>query len=251
MPRLKRLQQWMQGCLLAAEEPDAGTVRRRIRASSAWSAVDRMGTYRAMYELRLIEALRVDYPGLSRCLGTDGFEELARFYIRQCPSQSYTLNRLGDRLPDFLPRIEGLKNAAFLHDLARFELAETLVFDEQPSSSGMPSGLAANSCLEPVAALRLLVMRYPANRYLKSNAEAIPRRRVTRVVVFRQQYSVAHVELDPREFALCSALCSGMSIAEAVARSTLSQRAIFDCFRRWSAHGWFRAGSSASAVPGD
>lgn len=41
-----------------------------------------------MYELRLVEALKVDYSGLVRFLGEVTFDELARLYFSVCPSET-------------------------------------------------------------------------------------------------------------------------------------------------------------------
>src|SRR6185295_14998144 len=49
--------------------------------------------------------------------------DLARDYVQVHPSTSYTLNRLGDRLPDFVTGWAPRAEAGFLHDLARLELA--------------------------------------------------------------------------------------------------------------------------------
>jgi hypothetical protein len=98
-----------------------------------------------MYEIRLVEALRVDYPGLERFLGEETFDELARMYVRAHPSESYTLNRLGDRLPGFVEQVEGLRQPRFVRALAELELVETVVFDGEPG------------------AIRLVELTYPAH----------------------------------------------------------------------------------------
>lgn len=241
MQQLRSLQEWMQSCLMTVDPPEDHAVIRRIRPSFTMSAGERLDIYRGMYELRLIEALQTDYPGLLWYLGQERFDEVARLYVRHCPSQSYTLNRLGDRLPEFLLQVEGLKRAAFFYDLARFELAETVVFDEEASTPALPDGLDEKARLRPIAGLRLLAMRYPANRYLKGDSGAIPRRRDTWVAVYRQGYSITHLELSRGAFELCSALCSGQTIGEAVAASKLRERAIYECFQQWFSLGWFQA----------
>ena len=240
MQQLRAVQQWMQGCVMDPAPPDGREVKQRIRPSATLTASERLDIYRGMYELRLIEALQVDYPGLLRCLGEEQFEEVARLFVRNYPSQSYTLNRLGDRLPNFLTQVEGLKRAAFLYDLARFELAETMVFDEEASPGSADASMEENTRFLPIPALRLLAMQYPANRYLKGDSEQLPRKRATWVAVYRQVHSVAQVELSRGAFDLCAALCSGQTIGEAVAACRLNDRAVFQCFQQWFGLGWFR-----------
>ncbi len=244
MRQLRSLQEWMQGCVMDPAPADDRAVKKRIRPSATLTPAERIDIYRNMYELRLIDALQVDYPGLFRCLGSERFEEVARVYVRHHPSQSYTLNRLGDRLPEFLPLVEGLPRAAFLRDLARFELAETIVFDEEASVSMTPKGLDESARLQPIAALRLLSLQYPANRYLKGDSEIIPRRRNTWLVVYRPNKSVSHLELSRGSFELLQSLCSGKTIGEALADSKLSERAVFDCFQLWFSAGLFQSASA-------
>ena len=80
------------------------------------------------------EALATDYPALKHFLGDDGFLALVRGYVEAHPSRSYSLNRLGDRLPDYVSQAPGLRRRAFCHDLARLELALSEVFDAPRSA---------------------------------------------------------------------------------------------------------------------
>lgn len=116
------LQQWMQASVMAEEPPTEAEAAARIRPSATLTPVERLGIYRGMYEARLIDALKVDDPGLLHYLGEAMFDELASLYVGANPSRSYSLNRLGDRLPGFLAEVDGLRRPAFVADLARLEL---------------------------------------------------------------------------------------------------------------------------------
>src|SRR5204862_520300 len=63
-------------------------------------------------------------------LGEERFTELVRAYVEAFASRSYTLNRLGDRLPGFLASWGPRRGRALRADLARLELAMMEVFDE-------------------------------------------------------------------------------------------------------------------------
>jgi hypothetical protein len=246
MQPLRPLQEWMQACVMSPDAPDGKTVARRIRPSARLTAAERLDIYRGMYELRLLDALRVDYPGVLAHLGDERFEEAARLYVRHHPSQSYTLNRLGDRFPDFLLRLDGLPRPAFVHDLARFELAETIAFDAEASLAWAGPIVDESQRLKPVDALQLLALQYPVHRYLKGDAETrVPRRRPSWVAVYRKGHAVSHLELNRRSFALLESLCSGSAIGKALSAARLSEAAVFACFQKWFSEELFTVPASA------
>lgn len=55
-----------------------------------------------LYETRLREVLRGDYPAIWHWFGDDEFEQLADVYIRQSPSAHYSLRWLGKVLEAFI-----------------------------------------------------------------------------------------------------------------------------------------------------
>src|ERR1051326_5290868 len=122
---LERTQNWMYGVIA---DPRGVSIASReaddyILPSRTLSAAERVLIYNGMYLSRFAEALAVDYPGLKYYLGDEDFDALCARYVQKHPSTSYSLNHLGDALPDFL--------TGFERDLARLELAMTLVFDEE------------------------------------------------------------------------------------------------------------------------
>ena len=74
-----------------------------------------------------------------------------------------------------------------------------------------------------------------------------PRRRQTRVAVYRRQYSVLHLELDRSQLALLKALTDGVPLCEALAvtisasPSPRRQAKVFSWFRTWISEGLFSA----------
>jgi hypothetical protein len=246
---LRGLQRWMQGTLVKGEGLDAA--ERLILPSATLGSLERLNIYRAMYEARLVEALRVDYPGLATWLGEDVFTELAELYIEAHPSQSYTLNRLGDRLPEFLAEVEGLRREAFTQDLARLELLGTEVFDEReatapaaPNLQGIPEEQWETLRFHTIPALRLGSFRYPVHRFLAAirRGEHAPRIpvRPTRLAVFRRDFQVHHLVLQPAAAELLGALAAGASLGTAMERCPeLSPAVIFRLFERWYSAGLF------------
>ncbi len=204
--RLEGLRSWMQGCIVHDEGVEAAA--RWIKPSARMAPVERLDIYRGMYEVRLVEALRVDYRALERFLGEEIFGELAAMYLRAYPSRSYTLNRLGDGLP------------GFVRVLAELELAETMVFDGEPG------------------AIRVVELAYPADVYVEAvrGGRALPgmRPRRTRLAVYRRGYAVCFLELRARPFAMLAGLLRGEGLA---ALEHASEAEIYGWFREWSEAG--------------
>jgi len=152
---LDRLQRWMQGAILhegavedalAAPEVVAELPPERIGdvllPSKTLKPAERLDIYHAMYPLRMYDTLAADYPGLEHFVGEDGFRELLRDYTRVHPSRSYTLNRLGDHLPDFV-KTARVRRPDFCHELARLELAISHVFDAEETPRLTEAQIAA------------------------------------------------------------------------------------------------------------
>lgn len=266
---LGRLQRWMQEVVVhpgTVEEALASAtldreiasepVERIVRPSHSMTSSERIGVYHGMYLLRMEEALAVDYPLLRRFLGPQCFERLVLEYVERYPSRSYTLNRLGDRVPQFFLDRTEWPDAAFLHDLARLELAMTEVFDEQESAPLTSADLEAVAPedwerlrLQPIAAFRLLELRHAVIPQLlahhRDQSPPRPRRRASWVALYRRDYSVMRLEMTRAEHGLLRTLVDGAPLGEALAEAAASQKSsrqqaqVFRWFRTWLAEGLF------------
>jgi hypothetical protein len=260
---LAPLQEWMQavvthpGDVYEATAAAAIAVDDVVLPSRTLQPIQRVGIYHGMFMLRMIEALAADYPALSHYLGEEKFEALVRDYVQQFPSRSYTLNRLGDSLPEFIAALTW-KRRLFLRDLARLELAVTQVFDEAevaPLPADAIASIAperiADARIRPIAALRLVRLDYDANaafQAFREDREMMPVRRRTWVAVYRRDYSVFRMPLSREAFTfLQSLVVEGSTIGDAVAtfhqsiRRLPEQQELFVWFRDWSAAGLFAA----------
>jgi hypothetical protein len=266
---LDRVQRWLQAVIVhpgdveeaiasedASRELAPEALTSLVRPSHSLTAAERVDIYHGMYLLRMVEALETDYPALRHLLGEEPFAELVEDYVQSYPSRSYTLNRLGDRLPQFLLELRTHPHAALLHELARLELAITEVFDAEEAPVLTPEQVRAvpperwtEARLRPIAAFRLLTFSYPVVRWLdaarRDHPAPAPVRKASRVAVYRQRYSVLRLELSRPEFTLLEALASGAPIGEAVAaagaelRERRREEEIFKAFRTWVAEGMF------------
>jgi hypothetical protein len=269
--RLDAMQRWLQSVIVhpgevedaiaspeAARELPPERLGELIRPSHSLTSAERVEIYHGMYLLRMVEALEADYPALRHFLGEADFERFVTDYVQVYPSRSYTLNRLGDHVPQFFLDQTHRPHAAFLHDLARAELAVTQVFDEEETppltaeqAQRVPPEAWAAARLRPVAAFRLLALRHPVVPFLEAykhdRPAPNPRRRPSWLVVYRQNYSVMRMELTRVEGELLSALAGGAPLGPAVAAAALELRAsrredkVFRWFRTWIAEGMFSA----------
>lgn len=275
MPRplelpLPRLQRWMQAVIeqpgtaeeavasaaaRAELEPDA--IARVIRPSKALTPVERVGVYQGMYLLRMVEALENDFPAVAHLLGHEGFVGLVTRYVAAHPSRSYTLNRLGDRLPEFIRESRGIRRKAFVADLARLESLVTAAFDA-PESPAWPSEEIARvpesawpeAVLRPSAALRVAAFAYPVNAYLQSvkddeHDHPPTGRRPTWIAVYRKNYEVWRLDLSKPAHDFLAALVKGRPFGRAVATAARGLQGsagdqLFRWLRDWVAEGFFQ-----------
>ena len=254
--RLRRLQRFVQAVIVHPGETRraAALAARRelkgrppesaLRPSRTLSAVERIGIYQGMYLLRMHDALAADFPGLKRALG-DAFRSFVRKYVQAFPSTSYTLNRLGDHVPEFLARTGRWPHRAFLRDLARLELTVTEVFDAfEADSPGRPRPTAAGpgTTFRPAATLRLLTLGHPAGAYLDAvradrSPRRPPRRRTAHFALFRRGFEVRRLDLAHGDFELLRRLAAGRPLGQALAglssrhRRDLSEHALARLFR--------------------
>ena len=270
---LPTLQRWMQAVVVhpgtteeavassgAQDEVPADQVGDVILPSRTLTPVERVGVYHDMYLLRMHDCLVSDYAGLRHFVGDDAFMDLARGYVERHPSRSYSLNRLGDHLPEYLETLTGLKRQGFCVDLARLERAVAQVFDAPEGAPLSPAALAAvpeeaweRARLRTVPGFELLAFRYPANAYLQTVRDENhdhPKARLQNswVAVYRQDYSVWRLDLNRPAYDLLSDLGRGKPLGEAIGaalkaggRRAPREDELFAWFRRWVSSGMFAA----------
>ncbi len=224
--------------------------------SETLSERERLEIYRDMYLIRMRDALIDDYPSTLDFLGWDAFEQLVADYVRVYPSRSFTLNHLGDHLPEYVKSASNLERRDVLADLTRLELEITQIFHADESQALSVEAVAAippdawnTARLKPIAALGLLSLRHAVTRYHEAARADSPRPKIPRkrtyVVVYRKDYSVYHIELSAAEYELLSAVVAGERLGDAVAKATrgmkpqAAETIVFKCFSEWVARGFF------------
>jgi hypothetical protein len=266
---LPRLQRWMQAVIeqpgtadeaavspAARAELEPDDIARVIRPSKTLSSVERVGVYQGMYLLRMIEALENDFPAVAHLLGGEDFAELVTRYVAAHPSRSYTLNRLGDRFPEFIRASGGIRRKAFVADLARLESLVTEVFDAPESPAWpaeeiarVPEAAWPGVVLRPSAALRVAAFAFPVNAYLQSvkddeHEHPSTGRRPTWIAVYRKSYEVWRLDLSKPAHDFLAALVKGRPFGKAVATAARGLQGsagdqLFRWLRDWVAEGFF------------
>lgn len=229
----------------------AGDVAAVIPPSSTMSGLERLDIYATAYWARLLECLRAEYPRFARAVGDELFDSFALEYLRQYPSRSYTLGKLGAHFAQFLadtapedgaPDETGSEeiDLRFLIDLARLEWAFGEVFDGPgvervaPLSTAEIEGIAPDAWpgakLACAPCLRLMRLDYPVQEYyrtLRTDAGADdsepaptpPEPGDTWLAITRRDYVVRHLVLDRVEHALLAAILRGETIGTAIAEA--------------------------------
>lgn len=258
---LPRTQRWLQAFVLSQAPSDeeallapgvraehAGDVAEIVLPSHTLTPTERAGIYRGMYLLRMEEALASDYRVLKDWMGHEAFEELIARYVDQFPSRSWTLARLGDHLPEFLA------GQPIHQDLAQFELAITQVFDAEETPRLTPEQITAvpqeaweSAILEPISALKIETFDYPVDKLKDAFRDSEPYPAIepalTRVAIYRHNYKVYWIHLQPAAHRLLSALTTESTLGEAIERTLIehpdAEDQVFTWFQTWLSKGLF------------
>jgi hypothetical protein len=123
VPRLRETQERFLSAIRSGSDDPAAPETGMIAEPPAGTARERWHLYSEGYWMRLVDAIRNDYPAVARVLGESPFDSLCRRYLRAVPPSSPDIGMAGDGLPGFLAGDPLLERLPFLHDLARFEWA--------------------------------------------------------------------------------------------------------------------------------
>jgi len=131
---LQKFQRSIAASVMRPQGTAAGAAVRLIKPNARLTAHERLDIYHQQYWLRILGSLREDFPALAAALGEAKFERLARAYLAAHPSRSFTLRNLGRHLEAFVLRPAHRRltapHTALAADLARFEWAQVVAFDE-------------------------------------------------------------------------------------------------------------------------
>ncbi len=261
--------------LVAGDHVDPEAPVDYIKPNDRLTSLERLEIYSRSYWYRLLDSLYEDFPGLRAVLGPRAFERLAKAYLTDRPSASWTLRNLGSRLEEWLRR-----NPAFAGDrldlaldMIRLEWAHIEAFDEAEEKVLGPEDLlelgpGLRIALQPY--IRLIELRYPvddlrvkvnaaseehgtaSNAVIKRKAGGLVRRILRMpaehifLAVHRLDFMVYYRRLDAEEFRLLAALGNGLPVGKAMEASLEDsphpveelRRRVETWFAAWAEMGW-------------
>lgn len=257
---------------------DVRAAKALVKGSRALNSVERLEIYSRSYWFRLLESLGEDFPGTIAILGWQDFSHLALAYLRECPSESFTLRDLGSRLEPWLrrhPKFAG-SNRLLTLDMVQLEWAHIVAFDgaraavlEAADLAGFSARtkLALHPCMSllelhyPVDELRIGVNASPEGAATASNVALEKKHRLRTgrmagklrrskpgqlfLAVHRFDLNVFYRRLQREEFLLLRALRQGQSVGRAIAAafegSPINATEVPALLQGWFAH-WAQLG---------
>jgi hypothetical protein len=257
-------------------QPMSAIAKKIIKPNDRLTSFERLEIYNRQYWFRMLDAFSDDFPGLRAVLGDRRFDTLARHYLADCPSRSFTMRNLGSRLESWLRKHPSYAPGRFqlALDMVRLEWAEIETFDEAsepPVTTAVLVGADPGKLklrLQPY--IRLLDLHYPVDDLLlavkhdapadiASNAmeERQKRKKVSAVArlkpapvylaIHRLDNTVYFRTLEREEFTILKSLHQGRTLERAIVaafrQSKIPDQArashVSAWFQNWAALGWF------------
>jgi hypothetical protein len=258
---------------------NAKEAKEFIKPNSRLTSFERLEIYNRQYWFRILDSFGEDFPGLRAVVGRKRFDQIARGYLTEYPSASFTLRNLGSRLPQWLSEHREFAGDryALAADMLKLEWAHIEAFDAADLTPLSAEALAVLgedpqltlqphiSLLEvqyPVDDLLLAVREhdreeeesggnraYPIRRWVKPNRGTAKIAQITEepvyIAVHRADYSVCYKRLEREAYLLLSALRTNKLLSEsleiAFESSSLSPEEQAARVQEWFAH-WMALG---------
>ncbi|PKG57531.1 DNA-binding domain-containing protein [Shewanella sp. GutDb-MelDb] len=227
---LPQIQQSMLDALTQPMQPALNAfISNEIVSSHKLSAQAHVGIYQRSYILRLQQCMASQFPTLKYALGDELFALFATQYLQTSPSNSYTLNNLGDNLPHFLQQTRPDAELEikedwpdFMIELAKFEIALNHLFDAK--ATGYPADPQQNQAdeqtqdqqLQLVPVLQVFKLSYPICNYYRScndnQQPPLPLPEPSFAAVFRRNYRLGIIDLNATQYCFLKQLQQTQSI---------------------------------------
>lgn len=209
------------------EALQGGTLESIIHDSDRLPAHEHLAIYQRSYIARLRDCMAKQFSALEYALGEELFCGFADNYLELYPSKSYNLINLGEHFADYLEDTRPDKDAPvkeewpdFMIELAHFEYAATIIFDQQGDES-LP--LATEHTPEdgmfliPVFyAFRFqFPVRWFYSEFVNEKKPGLPYAKETFCAIVRRNYKLALFDLNEGQYQLLSYLEAGLSVLDA------------------------------------
>lgn len=181
------------------------------------SPIQQIGVYRRQYQLRMYDALVDEVLGLHKLLG-DRARDVLWAYLDAHPSHTWTLNRIADRIVDWLR-----ENDAPIEqiEMAMIDRGVQQGFEARNGTPITPESLAGMPRLRlqpPVGLLRLTTNVHVIRGAVLADKEAPPLEHGLDVtlVLFRRDNRMRHWELNPAAWTVLKGISEGKDLMEAI-----------------------------------
>ncbi|WP_051711075.1 HvfC/BufC family peptide modification chaperone [Andreprevotia chitinilytica] len=218
--KLAQVQRFMQDVLLASDlGPHATEVDQYIAATPNLNAAQHLAIYQRAYLSRLLQCMQGQFKALNHALGPELFRDFASEYLREIPSSSPTLAKLGDGFTAWLKRNRPDAAQAekevwidFMIELADFEWTLYTLFDAPGAEERGYATLqdAGNPSLRLQPCIRLRRYRFPVSAYYQQVADEadpdFPLPSESDVALVRSHYRIGIFNLLPAQYVLLDRL---------------------------------------------
>jgi hypothetical protein len=248
---LTQLQNWMLGMLVrhaphvGGKNPNRTNVANVVQATKRLSATRHLDIYRQSYVARLRACMEQQFSALRYALGNQLFESFADQYLDVYPSESYAVNKLGERFEDFLEQLRpdaGLElNETwpdFIIELAGFEYGLSEMFDEKGiEEKRIPQDDTPDELLKIVPVLGLFNHRFPTSKYYLEFSQGknpeLPLPKKSFCAVVRRDYKLRIFTISEAQYYFLNSLKLGRSVEQA--KDNLVKKLDFDIIELESA----------------
>lgn len=219
-PSLVELEQQFQAYLLQQENAISGAIASPAQNDSIAA---RLNIYGQAYYLRLTDAIKMDYPGLTAALRAHGLdpETVLRAYLKAYPSHSFSVRYIATHLVDFIG--SEYPDTPWRH-LTQFEQALCDVLDDENTAILQQNDLQKIPMADwpalqfhLIPALRIVTTQYNFLPFWQAvqgdNAEILPE--ITRLdyevtyLIWRRSQQAMYRALTEDEVWLINAIQSG------------------------------------------
>jgi hypothetical protein len=222
---LSDVQNWLQNSLI---EPsinlDSSVIDFYLSATKNLTATQHLAIYQRSYYSRLLECMREQFKALHYTLGDELFTDFSKMYLAKFPSQSPSLNNLGEKFPAFLESQRPDKDSPetwvdFMIAMAQFEVDLYKIFDQSGSENEkFADEFTKDENLKLQKCFTLHQYPFEVNRFYKAVAEGekpeLTPEHKTFIAFVRNNYQVYVVPLTEIQFVLLNWLNKGKTVAE-------------------------------------
>jgi hypothetical protein len=230
---LPQLQNWMQDMLIrhapVASNTELLNINTVVNASKQLNAIGHLNIYRQSYIARLRSCMQSQFGALAYALGPELFESFADQYLDAYPSNSYTLNTLGEKFSEFLEKTRPDTDAThkeswpdFMIELAKFEYKLSVIFDEQAieNNTTIPDD-TSEKLLHLTPVFYLFQHSFPVCKYYLDHSQdknpELPFPEKTFCVVIRRNYKLGLFTIKEAQYLFLKCMQQGNSVERAKA----------------------------------